>query len=184
MSGLTTRCLCHKAKWKTSFTVCFQTDSHSLYLEQELESLKVVLDIKNKQLHQQDKKLMQMDKVVRIFTHTELHSCSFKPHHTFVIKTIFLTFFFYLSWRRMWNLMSLCKKFSRRTRTSKPGWTSIWLCLGKAACLASIPPPRNIYHMTSALPHYAKHLNVCIINKVSSFNQTLFVQRISYKEVT
>ncbi|XP_061108529.1 microtubule-associated tumor suppressor 1 homolog A isoform X4 [Conger conger] len=39
-------------------------DSHTLYLEQELESLKVVLDIKNKQLHQQDKKLMQMDKLV------------------------------------------------------------------------------------------------------------------------
>ncbi|CAB1336967.1 unnamed protein product [Coregonus sp. 'balchen'] len=36
----------------------------SLYLEQELESLKVVLDIKNKQLHQQDHKLMQMDKLI------------------------------------------------------------------------------------------------------------------------
>lgn len=41
-----------------------QKDSHTLYLEQELESLKVVLDIKNKQIHQQDKKLMQMDKLV------------------------------------------------------------------------------------------------------------------------
>ncbi|KAM6953179.1 microtubule-associated tumor suppressor 1 homolog A, partial [Aplochiton taeniatus] len=41
-----------------------QKDSHTLYLEQELESLKVVLDIKNKQLHQQDKKLMQIDKLV------------------------------------------------------------------------------------------------------------------------
>ncbi|KAL4594113.1 microtubule-associated tumor suppressor 1 [Arapaima gigas] len=41
-----------------------QKDSHTLYLEQELESLKVVLDIKNKQLHQQDQKLMQMDKLV------------------------------------------------------------------------------------------------------------------------
>lgn len=40
-----------------------QKDSHTLYLEQELESLKVVLDIKNKQLHQQDKKLMQLDKL-------------------------------------------------------------------------------------------------------------------------
>ncbi|KAM3867040.1 microtubule-associated tumor suppressor 1 homolog A [Diretmus argenteus] len=40
-----------------------QKDSHTLYLEQELESLKVVLDIKNKQLHQQEKKLMQMDKM-------------------------------------------------------------------------------------------------------------------------
>uniref|UniRef100_A0AAR2JVA3 Microtubule associated tumor suppressor 1b n=1 Tax=Pygocentrus nattereri TaxID=42514 RepID=A0AAR2JVA3_PYGNA len=39
-------------------------DSHTLYLEQELESLKVVLEIKNKQIHQQDKKLMQMDKLM------------------------------------------------------------------------------------------------------------------------
>ncbi|KAK3564546.1 hypothetical protein QTP86_022787 [Hemibagrus guttatus] len=39
-------------------------DSHTLYLEQELESLKVVLDIKNKQIHQQDKKVMQMEKLV------------------------------------------------------------------------------------------------------------------------
>ncbi|XP_062856498.1 microtubule-associated tumor suppressor 1 homolog A isoform X2 [Trichomycterus rosablanca] len=41
-----------------------QKDSHTLYLEQELESLKFVLDIKNKQIHQQDKKLMQMDKLM------------------------------------------------------------------------------------------------------------------------
>ncbi|XP_041930300.1 microtubule-associated tumor suppressor 1 homolog A isoform X2 [Alosa sapidissima] len=41
-----------------------QKDSHTLYLEQELESLKVVLEIKTQQLHQQDKKLMQMDKVL------------------------------------------------------------------------------------------------------------------------
>ncbi|XP_063046444.1 microtubule-associated tumor suppressor 1 homolog A isoform X3 [Engraulis encrasicolus] len=41
-----------------------QKDSHTLYLEQELESLKVVLDIKSKQLQQQDQKLMQMDKVL------------------------------------------------------------------------------------------------------------------------
>ncbi|TKS72648.1 Mitochondrial tumor suppressor 1 -like protein [Collichthys lucidus] len=40
-----------------------QKDSHILYLEQELESLKVVLDIKNKQLHQQEKKLMEIDKL-------------------------------------------------------------------------------------------------------------------------
>ncbi|XP_039521577.1 microtubule-associated tumor suppressor 1 homolog A isoform X5 [Pimephales promelas] len=39
-------------------------DSHTLYLEQELESLKVVLDIKNKQIHEQEKKLMQIDKLV------------------------------------------------------------------------------------------------------------------------
>lgn len=36
-----------------------------MYLEQELESLKVVLDIKNKQLHQQEKKLMEVDKLVK-----------------------------------------------------------------------------------------------------------------------
>ncbi|XP_071025094.1 microtubule-associated tumor suppressor 1 homolog [Oncorhynchus clarkii lewisi] len=41
-----------------------QKDSHVLYLGQELESLKVVLEIKTKQLHQQDKKLMQMDKLM------------------------------------------------------------------------------------------------------------------------
>uniref|UniRef100_A0A3Q3FM91 Microtubule associated scaffold protein 1 n=1 Tax=Labrus bergylta TaxID=56723 RepID=A0A3Q3FM91_9LABR len=40
-----------------------QKDSHTLYLEQELESLKVVLDIKNKQLHQQEKKLMEVEKL-------------------------------------------------------------------------------------------------------------------------
>ncbi|XP_016366657.1 microtubule-associated tumor suppressor 1 homolog isoform X2 [Sinocyclocheilus rhinocerous] len=39
-------------------------DSHTLYLEQELESLTVVLDIKNKQIHEQDKKLMQIDKLM------------------------------------------------------------------------------------------------------------------------
>ncbi|XP_041653254.1 microtubule-associated tumor suppressor 1 homolog A isoform X1 [Cheilinus undulatus] len=40
-----------------------QKDSQTLYLEQELDSLKVVLDIKNKQLHQQEKKLMEVDKL-------------------------------------------------------------------------------------------------------------------------
>lgn len=40
-----------------------QKDSHTLYLEQELESIKVVLDIKNKQLHQQEKQLMEVDKL-------------------------------------------------------------------------------------------------------------------------
>lgn len=43
-----------------------QKDSHTLYLEQELESLKVVLDIKNKQLHQQEKKLMEINALVRV----------------------------------------------------------------------------------------------------------------------
>uniref|UniRef100_A0A3B5LX94 Microtubule associated tumor suppressor 1a n=1 Tax=Xiphophorus couchianus TaxID=32473 RepID=A0A3B5LX94_9TELE len=38
-------------------------DSHTLYLEQELESLKVVLEIKNKQLHKQEKKLLDVGKL-------------------------------------------------------------------------------------------------------------------------
>lgn len=42
-----------------------QRDSHTLYLEQELDSLKVVLDIKTQQLHQQEKKLMELEKLVR-----------------------------------------------------------------------------------------------------------------------
>lgn len=41
-----------------------QKDSYTVYLEQELESLKVVLEIKNNQLHQKEKKLMEMDKLV------------------------------------------------------------------------------------------------------------------------
>ncbi|CAL9707352.1 unnamed protein product [Knipowitschia caucasica] len=40
-----------------------QKDSHTVYLEQELESLKVVLDLKNQQLHQQEKKIMEVDKL-------------------------------------------------------------------------------------------------------------------------
>ncbi|XP_072295987.1 microtubule-associated tumor suppressor 1 homolog A [Eucyclogobius newberryi] len=42
----------------------FQKDSHTVYLEQELESIKVVLDLKNQQLHQQEKKLMEVDKLM------------------------------------------------------------------------------------------------------------------------
>lgn len=37
-----------------------------LYLEQELESLKAVLEIRNNQLHHKGKKLMEMDKLVSI----------------------------------------------------------------------------------------------------------------------
>ncbi|XP_026185943.1 microtubule-associated tumor suppressor 1 homolog A isoform X2 [Mastacembelus armatus] len=40
-----------------------QKDAQTLYLEQELESLRVVLDIRNKQLHQQEKKMMEIDKL-------------------------------------------------------------------------------------------------------------------------
>lgn len=46
--------------------MCLQKDSHTVYLEQELESLKVVLEIKNNQLHQKEKKIMEMDKLVGI----------------------------------------------------------------------------------------------------------------------
>ncbi|XP_049588712.1 microtubule-associated tumor suppressor 1 homolog A isoform X2 [Syngnathus scovelli] len=41
-----------------------QKDSHTVYLEQELESLKVVLDIKNKQLHQQEKMMIKIDELL------------------------------------------------------------------------------------------------------------------------
>lgn len=41
-----------------------QKDSHTVYLEQELDSLKVVLDMKNQQLHQKDKKLLEMERLV------------------------------------------------------------------------------------------------------------------------
>ncbi|XP_069386947.1 microtubule-associated tumor suppressor 1 homolog isoform X3 [Paralichthys olivaceus] len=48
-------------------------DSHTVYLEQELESLKVVLEIKNNQLHQKEKKLMEMDKLME--TNVKLEEC-------------------------------------------------------------------------------------------------------------
>ncbi|XP_077461172.1 microtubule-associated tumor suppressor 1 homolog A isoform X1 [Stigmatopora argus] len=48
-------------------------DSHTLYLEQELESLKVVLEIKTKQLHQKEKKLMELDKLAD--TNVKLEEC-------------------------------------------------------------------------------------------------------------
>ncbi|XP_041641961.1 microtubule-associated tumor suppressor 1 homolog [Cheilinus undulatus] len=48
-------------------------DSHTVFLEQELESLKVVLDMKNNQLHQKDKKLMEMDKLIE--TNVKLQEC-------------------------------------------------------------------------------------------------------------
>ncbi|KAL3995779.1 type II keratin, basic [Sarotherodon galilaeus] len=48
-------------------------DSHTVYLEKELESLKVVLEIKNNQLHQKEKKLMEMDKLVE--TNVKLEEC-------------------------------------------------------------------------------------------------------------
>ncbi|XP_076842397.1 uncharacterized protein mtus1b [Brachyhypopomus gauderio] len=50
-----------------------QKDSRVVYLEQELESLKVVLEIKTNQLHQQDKKLMQMDRLME--SNVKLEEC-------------------------------------------------------------------------------------------------------------
>ncbi|XP_019739724.1 microtubule-associated tumor suppressor 1 homolog isoform X2 [Hippocampus comes] len=41
-----------------------QNDPHTVYLKQELESLKVVLDIKTKQLHQQEKKMIEIDELL------------------------------------------------------------------------------------------------------------------------
>lgn len=48
-----------------------------MYLEQELDSLKVVLEIKNNQLHQKEKKVMEMTKLVGFLTyyHFGLHHC-------------------------------------------------------------------------------------------------------------
>ncbi|KAG5848298.1 hypothetical protein ANANG_G00097010 [Anguilla anguilla] len=48
-------------------------DSHTLYLQQELESLKVVLELKNTELHQQNKKLMEL-KTLRE-TNLDLEGC-------------------------------------------------------------------------------------------------------------
>ncbi|XP_066429500.1 microtubule-associated tumor suppressor 1 isoform X2 [Eleutherodactylus coqui] len=45
-----------------------QKNPQVMYLEQELESLKAVLEIKNEKLHQQDKKLMQIEKLVETNT--------------------------------------------------------------------------------------------------------------------
>ncbi|XP_061686070.1 microtubule-associated tumor suppressor 1 homolog A-like isoform X1 [Syngnathoides biaculeatus] len=48
-------------------------DFHTVYLQQELQSLKVVLEIKNNQLHKKEKKLMDMDKLVE--TNVKLEEC-------------------------------------------------------------------------------------------------------------
>ncbi|XP_052426235.1 microtubule-associated tumor suppressor 1 homolog [Carassius gibelio] len=51
-------------EWRRALADKSLKDAHTLYLEQELESLRAVLEIKTNQIHQQDKKLMQMDKLV------------------------------------------------------------------------------------------------------------------------
>ncbi|XP_061581725.1 microtubule-associated tumor suppressor 1 homolog A isoform X2 [Cololabis saira] len=55
--------LAAKEKRRKELAENTQKDSHTLYLEQELDSLKVVLDMKNEQLHQQEKKLMEIRKL-------------------------------------------------------------------------------------------------------------------------
>lgn len=70
--------------------VCLQKDSHTLYLEQELESLKVVLDMKNNQLHQKEKKLMEMEKLVKTSVFFFFFSLML------IIKIVFLILFFSL----------------------------------------------------------------------------------------
>lgn len=47
--------------------VILQKNPQLMYLEQELESLKAVLEIKNEKLHQQDIKLLKMEKLVSFF---------------------------------------------------------------------------------------------------------------------
>ncbi|XP_054882409.1 microtubule-associated tumor suppressor 1 homolog A-like, partial [Poeciliopsis prolifica] len=64
---------CLTAELWRPLLVCVQKDSHTLYLEQELDSLKVVLEIKNQQLHQKEKKLMEMDKLGE--TNVRLEEC-------------------------------------------------------------------------------------------------------------
>lgn len=51
-------------EWRRAAADKSQKDAHTLYLEQELESLRAVLEIKTNQIHQKDKKLMQMDKLI------------------------------------------------------------------------------------------------------------------------
>lgn len=53
----------------------FQKNPQIMYLEQELESLKAVLEIKNEKLHQQDVKLMKMEKLVRFFQSLTKENC-------------------------------------------------------------------------------------------------------------
>ncbi|KAJ8271746.1 hypothetical protein COCON_G00106050 [Conger conger] len=48
-------------------------DSHTLYLQQELESLKVVVELKNTELHQQNKKLMELKTLME--TNLNLEGC-------------------------------------------------------------------------------------------------------------
>ncbi|KAG8453739.1 hypothetical protein GDO86_000387 [Hymenochirus boettgeri] len=59
---------CEEEQRKLSKEKSVQKNPQVMYLEQELESLKAVLEIKNEKLHQQDKKLMQIEKLVETNT--------------------------------------------------------------------------------------------------------------------
>lgn len=108
-----------------------QKDSHTLYLEQELESLKVVLDIKNKQLHMQEKKMMAIATLVR--PEADGHDCLASKRATlqWVIHVLFLSMF--SRPRKMWSWMKALRRSSRRMRTSKPEWKNIIHCQGKSS---------------------------------------------------
>lgn len=110
-----------------------QKDSHTLYLEQELDSLKVVLDIKNKQLHQQEKKMMEIDKLVRPEAHKWLPRHQDKKRTQETLESSIILFFFSLfsRQRKMWSWMRTWRRSSRRMRSSKLAWKDMLHCQGK-----------------------------------------------------
>lgn len=59
--------VCYMMSLSSALLCLFQKTPQIMYLEQELESLKAVLEIKNEKLHQQDVKLMKMEKLVCFF---------------------------------------------------------------------------------------------------------------------
>lgn len=118
----------------TSWHLSPQKDSHTLYLEQELESLKVVLDIKNKQLHQQEKKMIELDKLVR--PGADESNC-WASRQAMLNMIFFLTqpFWFIFPFRKtkMWSWMRALRRSSRRMRTWKPAWIDTLHCQGKSS---------------------------------------------------
>uniref|UniRef100_A0ABI7WYP8 Microtubule associated scaffold protein 1 n=1 Tax=Felis catus TaxID=9685 RepID=A0ABI7WYP8_FELCA len=63
-ANLNLNTLCYVMSQSCALLCLFQKNPQIMYLEQELESLKAVLEIKNEKLHQQDVKLMKMEKLV------------------------------------------------------------------------------------------------------------------------
>lgn len=82
--------------------VSVQKDSHTVYLEQELDSLKVVLEMKNNQLHQKEKKLMEMDKLVSVCEQGSSSHRVAEVSHSVIVKKIFSTFYI------LWQYWSIC----------------------------------------------------------------------------